>query len=141
MIESDHNPLWCIFEVEWSSFIKSEKLTIFNFRDKESQEAFKNYNDKNVKLITLVNESQDIVSGGRKWFSELKDSINKSFKKIRISNSRKLKVLLQLIEQKTHLSKKIKSLKNAKIDLKNLRELSQPQERFAPKFRRNQDLF
>ena len=85
--------------------MKSEKSTIFNFRDKESQEAFTNYNDKNVKLISHEKDSQDIVSGGRKWFSELKDSINKSFKKIRISNSRKLKVLLQLIEQKTHLSK------------------------------------
>ena len=122
LIESDHNPLWCIFEVEWSSFIKSEKLTIFNFRDKESQEAFKNYNDKNVKLITLVNESQDIVSGGRKWFSELKDSINKTFKKIRISKHRKDKVLLQLLEKKTLLSKEIKSLKTSKIDL-NMKEL------------------
>ena len=81
LVESDHNPMWCIFEVEWSTFIRSEKVTIFNYRDKESQEAFKEYNDKNEKLISYVKESKDIVSGGRKWFSVLKDSINKSFKR------------------------------------------------------------
>ena len=122
LVESDHNPMWCIFELEWSTFIKSEKVTIFNYRDKESQEAFKEYNDKNEKLISYVKESKDIVSGGRKWFGELKDSINKSFKKIRISKERKDKALLHLLDQKVQLNKEIKILKNMKICL-NMKEL------------------
>ena len=62
------------------------------------------------------------MSGGRKWFGELKDSINKSFKKLRISKQRKDKALLQLFDQKVQLNKEIKSLKNMKICL-NMKEL------------------
>ena len=75
--ESDHNPMWCDFDIQWSSFVKKDKKEVFNFKDTDSQEMFKLFNDKNEKLISSLSESNDIISGGRKWFSELKDSIHK----------------------------------------------------------------
>ena len=66
IVESDHNPMWCKFDMHWSSYLKPVKKVGFNFKDKESQEAFKKYNYNNDKLITHLNESSDIVSRGRK---------------------------------------------------------------------------
>ena len=105
IVESDHNPMWCKFDMHWSSYLKPVNKVGFNFKDKESQEAFKKYNYNNDKLITHLNESSDIVSGGRKWFSELKDSIHKSFPKIRLKSQDKDKDLLQLYDRKMFLKK------------------------------------
>ena len=57
--ESDHNPMWSDFDIQWSSFVKKE---LFNFKDTDSQEMFKMYNDKNEKLISSVSECNDIIS-------------------------------------------------------------------------------
>ena len=114
--------MWCKFDMHWSSYLKPVKKVGFNFKDKESQEAFKKYKDNNDKLITRLNESSDIVSGGRKWFSELKDSIHKSFPKIRLKSQDKDKDLLQLYDRKMFLKKEIRNVDKIKIHL-NIREL------------------
>ena len=79
---SDHNLMWCKFNIQWSSFLKPEKRFMFNFKESESLDGFKQYNDRNEKLVQCLTNCEDIVSGGRKWFSELKDSIYKCFRKV-----------------------------------------------------------
>ena len=113
--ESDHNPMWCEFDIQWSSFVKKDKKEVFNFKDKDSQAMFKMYNDKNEKLISSVSECKDIISGGRKWFSELKDSIRKSFKKIKFGSKYVDKVLQNLLKEKNLLKKEIQMMKNVPI--------------------------
>ena len=122
IVKSDHNPMWCEFNLEWSSFLKAEKQEIFNFKDVESQKAFKEYNDKNDKLVNHLTDSVDIVSGGRKWFGEVKDSIYKCFEKIRISKQNKDKNVHNLLEEKTQILKEIQRAKNSPISL-NIMEL------------------
>ena len=87
--ESYHNLMWCEFKLQWSTFIKKDRMVAFKFKDFESQEAFKAYNDDNEKMLNCVEDCTYIVSGGRKWFSELKDSIHKYFKRIQIRSQEK----------------------------------------------------
>ena len=123
VVVSDHNPMWCEFDLKWSSFIKPSRKVEFNFKNNESIEAFKAYNDENETLINCLQDSSDIISGGRKWFSELKDSIHKSFKKIRMNSQHKDKILQELLNQKLSLKKEIKKSQQVKIPL-NVKELN-----------------
>ena len=101
-VESDHNPMWCRFDIPWVTFVKSDRKIGFNLKDTQSQQAFKEYNTQNPRLINSLVDSDDIVSGGKKWFKELQDSIFRNFKKIRFSENRKDKHL----EERNHCRKK-----------------------------------
>ena len=83
---------------------------------------FKAYNDDNKKLVSHVKGCQDIISGGQRWFSELKNSIHKSFNKIRIGSPNKDKILQNLLDQKFFMKREIRNIMKLKIDL-NVDEL------------------
>ena len=93
---------------------------------------FKIYNDKNEKLIPSLSECNDIINGGRKWFSELKDSIHKSFKKIKFGSKYVDKVLQNLLKEKNLLKKEIQMMKNVPISL-NLIDLKKNLENIEKK--------
>ena len=106
-VKSDHNPIWCEFNFQWSSHLKMKKTEAFNFNDMESLANFKLSNDKNVKLIESLKGSDNIVSGGRKWFSELKDSVYKCFKKVRFTSGNKDREFPKLLDEKLKLKREI----------------------------------
>ena len=120
--ESDHNLMWCNFNIQWSSFLKPDTRVMFNFKENESLEGFKIYNDRNEKLVQCLTNCEDIVSAGRKWFSELKDSMHKCFRKIRCRHEKSDKVLQNLFSQKRSLTKEIKSVTSLTF-CTNLREI------------------
>ena len=120
--ESDHNVMWCNFNIQWSSFLKPDTRVMFNFKETESLEGFKTYNDRNEKLVQCLKNCEDIVSAGRKWFSELKDSMHKCFRKIRCRHEKSDKVLQNLFSQKRSLAKEIKSVRSLTFST-NLKEL------------------
>ena len=124
IVESDHNPMWCEFNLKWSSFIKTKRKEAFNLKDTQSLETFKCYNDKNDKLIDSLIRAEDVVSGGRKWFSELKDSVYKCFKKISLNSGNKDKKIQNLLEEKRMLKKEIKHCQKMSLAL-NINELVQ----------------
>ena len=66
IVESDHNPMWCTFNIPWLKFIKPDRKAVFKLRDVDSQEAFKEYNENNAKLISSISDSKNIVDGGKK---------------------------------------------------------------------------
>ena len=72
--------MWCELNFQWSSHLKIKENEACNLNDKESLP--KTYNDKNEKLLESLQGSNDVVSGGRKWFAELKDCILKFFTKV-----------------------------------------------------------
>jgi hypothetical protein len=73
-------------------------------------------------MLNCVDDCTDIVSGGRKWFSELKDSIHKCFKRIRIRSHEKDEVLQKMLNRRIFLLKEIKNLKKKSIPM-NIEEL------------------
>ena len=68
IVESDHNPMWCTFNIPWLKTVKSDRKTAFKLKDVESQKAFKQYNENNDKLVSCITESSNIAVGGKKWF-------------------------------------------------------------------------
>lgn len=82
--QSDHNVMWCKKNIPWISYIKRDRTERLNLRDKESQLRFKEIS--NPKLISCLQNSKDIVSGGRRWIKELQNTVHKCFKKIRCPN-------------------------------------------------------
>ena len=82
--QSDHNVMWCKKNIPWISYIKRDRTERLNLRDKESQLRFKEIS--NPKLISCLQNSKDIVSGGRRWIKELQNTVHKCFQKIRCPN-------------------------------------------------------
>ena len=117
IVKSDHNPIWCEFNFQWSSHLKMKKTEAFNFNDMESLANFKLSNDKNVKLIESLKGSDNIVSGGRKWFSELKDSVYKCFKKVRFTSGNKDREFLKLLDEKLKLKREIENCQHYSVPL------------------------
>ena len=81
--ESDHNPLICTFNISVPK-IKSEQnqVEVFNFKDAEGQEAFKQMTSGNI--LTKIFENSNIVDPMKKWHKEFQNILHRSFKKIKI---------------------------------------------------------
>ena len=86
-VESDHNTLILQFRFGWNQKIKTERKEIYNVRNYEGQEKFKDLTSNNQNLIKCLT-NRNVYTGGRKWLKEIQHMLCLSFKKIRISKSK-----------------------------------------------------
>ena len=86
-VESDHNIMVLYFNFKWCQKIKVDRKEIFNLRNYESQQIFKENTSKNPALLHAL-QNHDVSKGGAKWMKQLKHEISKSFKKIRLSTGK-----------------------------------------------------
>ena len=78
IVASDHNILVLDIILKWSQKIVMERKEIYNLRNEECQQVFKNNTSNNKNLIQLL-RNQNIATSGKKWLKKLKHNVAKSF--------------------------------------------------------------
>ena len=115
-IESDHNPLWCKINVSWTSHIKKDRKECLNLRSKDNQAEFKKL--VNPNLMNCLTNSNDVMSGGRKWFKEVQNSLKSCFQKIRLTNKENSsKIEEELLKQISIIKKELNLLEKKKVEI------------------------
>ena len=121
-VESDHNIMVLYFNFKWCQKIKVDRKEIFNLRNYESQQIFKENTSKNPALLHAL-QNHDVSKGGAKWMKQLKHEISKSFKKIRLSTGKGKKLdtnLSVLFSLRESLIIKISNSSLKKDEISNL---------------------
>ena len=111
VIETDHNGEILELNIEYGKK-KPEREEMFNLRNKACQEAFKNETESNPKLIEVFENEMPIEKQSKMWFKNLKSSLYKSFRKVRIVNSKKKEKDdgNNLLKERIDLKKDLKSV-------------------------------
>ena len=96
IIKSDHNILFLKVKCSWSTSLKTERVEIFNLRNKECQKQF--FEDTNsTSILSNSLENRQVVGGGKIWLKNLNTIIHRNFKKIRITAKHKEDKIQKLI--------------------------------------------
>ena len=82
---SDHNPLITNFNMKWSRKVRSERIEIFNLKNKSCQAEFKNLTSESGILSSVFKSNDDINACTKNFLKGLDQCIHKSFRKIRIT--------------------------------------------------------
>jgi hypothetical protein len=86
-IESDHNPLYCKFNLKASRIKSAEDRTcVYNFKNKENQETFFQRTNISVNLRKIFQGEGSLAEKSKLFLTELDRFCSKSFKKIRKTN-------------------------------------------------------
>ena len=80
---SDHNSLIGYMELKIQKF-KTERKTIFNYRNAESQEVFKNLTKNDNALINIFLDKSPFPKQVQLWWKKIKKFIHSAFKKVRV---------------------------------------------------------
>ena len=96
IVKSDHNILYLKVKCSWSTSLKTERVEIFNLRNKECQKQF--FEDTNsTSILSNSLENRQVVGGGKIWLKNLNTIIHRNFKKIRITAKHKEDKIQKLI--------------------------------------------
>ena len=116
-IDSDHNPLLVVFDIQFSTK-KASRDEYFNFKNKECQEVFFGLTSNTEIFTECFDDEKNIKDQGKQWFKSLNNFFHKSFKKIRYNGKVKeteINKLLDLRRETLHKLKKCKE--NTKKEL------------------------
>ena len=92
--------------VNWRTSVedKSERIEIYNYRNKEDFETFRVETEDNVELRECFNdEDEDLEVASKRWLSLVNKNIKRCFKKIRIKKGKIDKELEELFQKKDRL--------------------------------------
>ena len=103
--ESDHNVLISKFNFRWLKRLKKNKIEMFNLKNLECQQIFKELTSNTDFLSSVFDNDQDLNSITKKFLKRLNGVIHNSFKKIKISE-RPNKALEELFEKRNLLRTK-----------------------------------
>ena len=85
--ESDHNPIITQFNMKWCKKVKTQKVEMFNLKNKMCQEQFKDLtSQKDILTSAFKNDDDDLETCTKKFIKALNQCIRKCFKKIRITD-------------------------------------------------------
>ena len=87
VIESDHNGLILEVEIEFS-IGASERPEIFNLKNKQCQEMFKNETEVNKDLLECFNNNLPFEVQAKRWLKNFNNILQRCFKKIRICENK-----------------------------------------------------
>ena len=88
-IESDHNTIFSRFKFKWNKNIKENRVEMFNLKNKDCQEVFKQATssiNNNKFLSSVFEEKGDINDLTEKFLKRLNKTIHKCFRKVRIKD-------------------------------------------------------
>ena len=106
VIESDHNPLFLHVNLLFEK-IKEERLEVFQFRNKESQQVFKTLTSNTKDFTNCFKDNLSFEEQSTNWRRVLNSYFQKSFKKIRITNKPKKKMSeINVLMEKRRVFKK-----------------------------------
>ena len=114
-VESDHNLLIMELDFKWNQKVKMDRKEVYILRDLDSQKEFTENTSKNKKFVEVL-EKNNIKNGGAKWLKELKHTIAKTFKKVRIVKGKEkpCKELSNLFKERENLKQNIKMIMKTK---------------------------
>ena len=81
VIESDHNPIFLYLNLQFSK-LKNESITIYQFKNIESQQLFKKLTSITSKFTDCFSNELSFEEQTTKWRNVLETFFKKSFKKI-----------------------------------------------------------
>ena len=83
---SDHNVLITKFNIVWTRKSKSNRIELYNLKNKVGQDAFKELTSHGTYLSEVFDSSDDINEMTKEFLKRLNNVIKNSFTKIRISD-------------------------------------------------------
>ena len=109
-IESDHNSLILDVSIQFR-FKKPERQQMFNFKNKEAQENFKNETNINEDLLKCFENELPLGVQSKKWLKSFNSILHKCFRKIRICKKKNINDDSEksLIRERIELKKDINS--------------------------------
>ena len=111
VIESDHNVESLEVNLIFSNE-KQERITFFDFKNKEAQQVFKKLTSNTNEFSKCFENNLTFEAQAKKWRRVLDSFFHKSFKKIRISNKiRKRKSEIGDLMEKRQKFKKKQNIK------------------------------
>ena len=126
-VKSDHNPLFCSFNLSYEKQVQhSSRREVFNFKDEEAQEAFKVETDDTNKFTEVFENDESFEKQSQKFNRCLNQSVQKCFTKFRIRNTEKETEVDRLLKMKSKLDiflqscKCEKSIKQVKVKIDNI---------------------
>ena len=84
--QSDHNLMKTKLNITWNPKVSYQTETVFNFKNIESQRKFKEETSYTNELSSIIDQQKPINIVTKKLLRRLKGFIQKSFKKIKITN-------------------------------------------------------
>ena len=106
--DSDHNTQYMDVDLNIDS-IKPERIEMFNFKDKEGQDKFKQVTTETLEFSKCFEDDAPLIEQIDNWQKILKSSCSKAFKKIRITNKNMKplnKEIAELIDKRNDLVNK-----------------------------------
>ena len=86
--ESDHNLLFCQFDLSYrSKNSKEDRRTIFNFKNAESQEMFHEITSKSDIFVDIVESKNCVEEKSNLFVQSLNRIFSQTFKKIRVNKA------------------------------------------------------
>ena len=117
-VESDHNIIFSKSKMSWSKKVKGKRVELFNLKNKKCQDIFKEatkgVNNDNY-LSAVFDDEEDINISTNKFLKRLQKTINKCFKKVRITNKVD-DVKEELFEKWKELRKKFDENSNEELE-------------------------
>ena len=104
--ESDHNPIITEFNLTLKDSEEDKRNEIFNFKDKEGLERFREYTSNTRMLSSVFNSNENINILTHRFLKKLNGCIAMSFKKVRITNNKKANKAVMLHAKMTKLKTK-----------------------------------
>ena len=119
---SDHNPLFCSFNLSYQEqSIQLKRKEIFNFKNKEGQVLFKNETEETTKFTDVFENKDTFEKQTQKFQRCLKQSVQKNFPKLRVRKAEKKSEVGCLLEEKSKLTIFLKT-NQCKISLNDAQE-------------------
>ena len=125
VIESDHNVEVLEVNLVYSD-VKKERIKIFDFKNKESQNAFKILTSQTTEFSSCFDNKMKFEDQALKWRKVLDNHFQKAFKKIRISSKVKKKKkseITELMDKRSKLKKKIELTEDEEEEMLSLEKL------------------
>ena len=119
---SDHNIITCNFNVTVPK-IKPKRIEIFKFRNKEQLKLFRENTENANELIKVFETNENILIQGKKWYKKLRQILQKSFTKIRITNKKKMNNKKTEIEKQIDLRNNLRKQKISEQDTAKKHEI------------------
>ena len=114
-IESDHNPMYAEFTLQYNVKKPAVRKEIFNFKDKACQKKFFEVTSFAGKFGSCFNPSRSVDENINKFYKSLDDTFHQCFKKVRI----KSKNMMHDDASKNALMSKMNLQTKLKLDLKS----------------------
>ena len=130
MKTSDHNVMIGHFNLKFDRKVFGKRIELFNFKNKDNQEAFKIETSISNNLSASFSNERSFSHNATVFLKNLKSTFHKCFQKVRITSNIKKeygdKTMQGLLQQKIELKQILlnsKSLNESKLVVKKLEEI------------------